>query len=87
MQLAVNKQGVLAGTFYNEDSGASRPLQGTVDPKSQRAVLTFGDGQNSETVLETGVYNLTQDEAPALLHFGADQSQPLLLVRLKPPAQ
>jgi hypothetical protein len=87
LQLAVNKKGVLAGTFYNEDTQASRPVQGTVDQKSQRAVLTFGDGQNTDTVLGTGVYNLTQEEAPALLHFGAEQSQPMLLVRLKPPAE
>jgi hypothetical protein len=58
-----------------------------VDQKTQRAVLTFGDGQNTDTVLETGIYNLTQDEAPALLHFGAEQSQPMLLVRLKPPSE
>jgi len=29
--------------------------------------------------------DLTQDEAPALLHFGAEQSQPVLLVRLEQP--
>jgi hypothetical protein len=87
LQLAVNKQGVLAGTYHNEDTQVDRPVQGMVDAKTQRAVLTFGDGKNTDTVLETGVYNLTQDEAPALLHFSAEQSQPILLVRLKPPAQ
>ena len=87
LQLAANKQGVLAGTYYNEDTQANRPVQGMIDPKSQRAVLKFADGQNSDLVLETGVYNLTQEEAPALLHFGAEQSQPILLVRLQPPAQ
>ncbi len=87
LQLAVNKQGILAGTFYNEQSQASRPVQGKVDTQSQRAVLTFADGRNTDTVLETGVYNLTQDEAPGLLHLGAERSQPVLLVRLKPPAQ
>jgi hypothetical protein len=30
-----------------------------VDQDSQRAVLTFGDGQNTDTVLETGIYNTT----------------------------
>jgi hypothetical protein len=86
LQLAVNKQGVLGGTYYNEDTQVSRPVQGRVDTKSQRAVLTFADGKDTDLVLETGVYNLTQEEAPALLHFGAEQSQPILLVRLKPPA-
>jgi hypothetical protein len=87
LQLAVNKQGVIAGTYYNEDTQASRPVQGMVDQKSQRAVMTFADGKNTDMVLETGVSNLTQEEAPALLHFGAEQSQPMLLVRLQPPAQ
>jgi hypothetical protein len=86
LQLAVNKQGVLAGTYYNEETKVSRPVQGTVDQKSQRAALTFGDGKNTDIVLETGIYNLTQDQAPGLLHFGAQQSQPALLVRLQPPA-
>ena len=36
-----------------------------IDTKSQRAVLKFADGQNSDLVLETGVCNLTQEEAPA----------------------
>jgi hypothetical protein len=35
--------------------------------------------------LETGIYNLTQDEAPALLHFGTTETTPVLLVRLQPP--
>jgi hypothetical protein len=87
LQLAVDKQGVIAGTFVNEDAQINRPVRGTVDKESQRAVMTFGDGWETDIVLETGVYNLTQDEAPALVHFGADESQPLLLVRLNPPEE
>jgi hypothetical protein len=86
LQLAVNKQAVIGGTYYNEDTQVSRPIQGMVDAKRQRAVMKFADGQDADLVLETGVSSLTQEEAPALLHFGAEQSQPMLLVRLKPPA-
>ncbi len=85
IELAVSKQGVLAGTYYNEATSASRPLKGTVDTKSQRAVVGFGDGKNSDLALEVGLYNLTQAEAPALLHHGTQDSQPMLLVRLDPP--
>ena len=85
LQLAVNKQGVIAGTYYNEANQVSRPIQGTADVKTQRAVMTFADNKNTDRVLETGINNLTQDEAPALLHFGAEQSQPVLLVRLNQP--
>ena len=92
IQLAVNKQGVIAGTYYNEANQVSRPIQGTVDVQTQRAAMRFADNKNTDRVLETGIDNLTQDEAPSLLHFGAEQSQPMLLVRLKqpdgaPPAQ
>jgi len=85
IQLAVNKQGVIAGTYYNEANQVSRPIQGTVDVKTQRAAIGFADNKNTDRVLETSINNLTQDEAPALLHFGAEQSQPVLLVRLKQP--
>ena len=39
-------------------------------------------GDKSQTVVETGLYNLTKDEAPALLHFGTEKTQQWLLVRL-----
>jgi hypothetical protein len=34
-------------------------------------------------VIETGIYNLTKDEAPALVHFGADRTEQWVLVRIK----
>jgi hypothetical protein len=85
LQLAVNKQGVIAGTYYNEANQASRPIQGSMDVNTQRTAMSFGDNKNTDLILETSINNLTQDEAPALLHFGAEQSQPVLLVRLKQP--
>lgn len=87
MELAVNKQGVIAGTYYNEATGASRSLKGMLDQSSQRAAIGFADGKNTDLVLETGINNLTQDEAPGLLHQGTDRSTPVLLVRLQPPAE
>jgi hypothetical protein len=87
LELAVHKQGVLAGTYYNEATGASRPLKGTIDQKSQRAVVGFADGKNTDLALETGIYNLTQQESPALLHQGTEESTPVLLVRLPEPTQ
>ncbi len=85
IQLAVNKQGVIAGTYYNEANQISRPIQGTVDLNTQRAAMTFAYNKNTDKILETSINNLTEAEAPALLHFGAEQSQPALLVRLKEP--
>jgi hypothetical protein len=85
IELAVNKQGVVAGTYYNEATGVSRPLKGTMDVKTQRTAIGFADGKNADVVLETGVENLTKDEAPALLHKDKETSDPVLLVRLQKP--
>ena len=82
LQLAVSKEGILAGTFYNELADISRPVEGTVDRDTQRAAWRFADGKNPEIVMETAIYNLTQDESTALTHFGPDQQENWLLVRL-----
>jgi len=37
--------------------------------------------------METGIYNLTKDDAPALLHFEDGQTQQWLLVRLDDPKE
>jgi hypothetical protein len=41
----------------------------------------------TDVVLETGLYNLTQEEAPAMIHFGAEKSEQALLVRLEEPEE
>ena len=86
IELAVSKTGVIAGTYHNEASGVSRPIKGTANLETQRAAIGFADGKNTDVVVDTGLYNLTQDEAPGLMHFGTDQSEPVLLVRLQQPA-
>ncbi|MEX0586953.1 MAG: protocadherin, partial [Pirellulales bacterium] len=55
-------------------------VAGSVDAKSQRAAWAVGDKQNR--VYDTGIYNLTKQQAPVLVHTGADQTQQLLLVRI-----
>ncbi|TWU04350.1 hypothetical protein [Stieleria varia] len=87
IELAVNKQGVLAGTYYNEATKVSRSLKGSIDKDSRRAVVGFADGENTDTVLEMGVDNLTEDEVSALLHRGTEESEPVLLVRLEAPEE
>jgi len=82
LQLALSKNGVIAGTFYNESTGATHPVEGMVDDKTQRAVWKAVDGTNASVVMETGLFNLTQDQAPVLVHFGPEQTQNALLVRL-----
>ncbi|MEM1305251.1 MAG: mu-protocadherin- cell-suface protein, partial [Planctomycetota bacterium] len=85
VQLAVDKQGVVAGTLYNIETDEAQAIQGAVDRETQRVAVRFGE--NESLVAETGLYNLTQDEAPVLVHFGPDTTENYLLVRLDAPEE
>jgi hypothetical protein len=85
LQLAVDKNGVIAGTYYNTTTDIGRPLRGMVDKKTQRAAWTFSDGKNTDIIMETGLFNLTQDQTEALVHFGKEKTQKWLMVRLDQP--
>jgi hypothetical protein len=87
LQLAVDKKGVIAGTYYNTTTDIGRPIRGMVDKKTQRAAWTFSDGRNTNIIMETGLFNLTQDQTEALVHFGKDKTQTWLLVRLNEPKE
>lgn len=81
VQLAVNKEGIVRGNYTDTVTEQTQVIQGAVDKQTQRVAFTVGD--NKTTVVETGLYNLTKDEAPALMHFGQDRTEQWLLVRLK----
>ena len=81
IQLAVDKQGIISGVLYNKDTDAAQAVQGQVDKQTQRVAFRIGD--SDKVVVETGLYNLTQEQAPVLVHFGADKVEQHLLVRLK----
>jgi len=85
LQLAVSKEGVIAGTLFNESTDSSRPVEGSVDKETQRAAWSLVDGENSEIVMEAGIYDLTEDESTALVHFGPEKTQTWVLVRLDEP--
>jgi hypothetical protein len=80
-QLAVNHQGIIRGTCFNSVTNTVQPVHGAVDKKTQRVAWTVGD--NKTTVFDTGLYNLTKDQAPALVHYGKDRTQEWLMVRMQ----
>ena len=82
-QLSIDKDGVVSGAYQNALSGEKSPISGQVDKKTQRVAWRIGT--NNNTVIETGLQNLTQDVASCLVHFGPDTTQTWLLVRLKQP--
>lgn len=86
MQLVVNKQAVIAGTFTNTETGDTQTLEGAIDKATQRAA--WGIAGKERPIVETGLSGLTQDSTPALIHFADGQTQQWLLVHIKePPAE
>jgi hypothetical protein len=80
LQLAVNKQGILRGNETDTTTNKSQIVQGSVDKKTERAAWTVGD--DSQTVYETGIYNLTMDQTAVIVHMGNDKTEQWSLVRL-----
>jgi hypothetical protein len=83
LQLAVSRAGVMAGMFFDQTSDESMETEGAIDKKSQRTAWV-GKGQQWP-IMETGISNLTEEAAPALVHFEDGQTQQVLLVRLEDP--
>jgi hypothetical protein len=73
----------VGGNFADMLSGSNLVVHGAVDQKTQRAAWTVGD--NKDTVYEAGIYNLTKEEVPVLVHYGKERTQQWTLVRLKQP--
>jgi len=83
LQIAVSKDGYIAGTCFDSTNNQTVPITGSVDKASKRAAWKMAD--NNDVVMETGIFNLTQDSAPAMVHFGKDKSETRLLVRMEKP--
>lgn len=83
VQLALNKEGIIRGNFQDFLTDKVMPVVGAVDKKTQRVALKI-EG-NDAIVVETGLYNLTNDEVPLLVHFGPDRQEPRTLMRLQKP--
>ena len=82
-QLAVNKQGIIRGNYYNTGDKNDQVVEGSIDKKTQRVAWDVAD--KKDIIFDTGLYNLTKDETPVLVHFGKDKTEQWLLVRLKQP--
>ena len=85
LQLAVSKQGIISGSLQNTTADTVKQIEGMVDKQSQRAAWTVAG--ETRPIMETGIGNLTQDTAPALVHFADGTTQEWLLVRLDKPKE
>ena len=82
-QLSVDTAGVIAGTYHNSKTGDTKNVHGLVAKESQRACWSV-EGK-PDNVVETGIYNLTQNQTECLMHFGTEHTQTWLLVRMEEP--
>jgi hypothetical protein len=80
-QLALDRKGGITGTAYNSTTDALHEVIGLVDEKTQRAAWKVL-GKDNAPILETGLYNLTQEQAPTLVRFENGTTQQMLLVRI-----
>ncbi len=83
LQLAIDKEGVIAGTLHNTETDSTQTIEGVADKKSQRCAWAVQG--KARPIMETGIVNLTEDSAPALVHFEDGQTQQWLMVRLEEP--
>lgn len=80
LQLVISKQGIISGSINNSTTDT---IEGMVDKDSQRAAWNV-EGK-PRPIMETGIFNLTKDTAPALVHFAHGTTQQWLSVRLEDP--
>jgi hypothetical protein len=81
--LAISKEGVISGTLHNSLTNTTQTIEGMADKESQRCAWNVVG--KTWPIMETGIVNLTEDTAPALVHFADDQTQQWLMVRLEEP--
>ncbi len=84
-QLALAKDGVVRGNYYNALTDSTQPAYGSLDRKSQRLAWSIGD--KKDTVYETGLYNLTLEETTVLVHFGQERTEQCRLFRVEQPKE
>ena len=83
LQLAISKEGVIAGTLNNTATESTQTIEGVVDKESQRCAWAVKE--KPWPIMETGIANLTKDSAATLVHFEDGQTQQWLMVRLEEP--
>lgn len=80
-QLAVDKNGIVRGNYYNPLTQEEKPIQGKVDKKNKRVAWTVGT--NKQVVYDTGLANLLAKQSSLLIHLSKDSTQQWNIVRLQ----
>jgi uncharacterized protein YcfL len=85
LSLAIDKNGLLRGTYYDAVSDSTQNITGKVDKKTQKAAWTIGDKKTP--VYEAGLTNLLGQQTTILVHrddgkAGDGKVEQMVLVRV-----
>ena len=83
LQLAISREGIVAGSFANTTNNENLSVQGGADRESARLAITIGDQQ--DVVIETGLYNVTEQQSGAMVHYQDRTRENWLLVKMPDP--
>ncbi len=81
MQLALDRSGEISGTYYNSSSDNTYPMGGYVDPQTQQVYWKIAE-ENTDQIMTTGLYNLTQDVVNIQLIFPEGTVQNWVMVKI-----
>jgi len=73
VQLAVSREGEVAGESYDPKTKRKQPLVGSVDRKTDRVFWTMG--ADKATVMETELDSLSRAEGQVVVHYGDGRSE------------
>jgi hypothetical protein len=79
VRLAVSKDGVVRGVYYDSLGHQGHPVRGAVDKKTQRVAWTVGDNKNA--VFETSLASLTHDKGNVSVQLANGQKRPFTIAR------
>ncbi len=83
LQLAINKDGIVRGNYLNQLTNETSQVFGALDKKTQR--ISFTIGQNTQTVFDSMLPDLTKQDSQILVHYGPTNTQTMALIRLPQP--
>lgn len=79
LQLAVSKQGVLRGSYFDLLSDVNHPIRGSVNKKTQQVAWTFGP--QGRVTFQTALGVLTETSGPVSVHYENGQTRQWVLAR------
>lgn len=73
VQLAIGKNGAVAGTYYKKEGDITLSLKGAVDEKNQR--VAWKVGEEDAITMETGLDSLSKDQSKVIIYFSEGVSE------------